>query len=89
MPTEFSLRRKPPRMPVTRHSRKPLPACHETRSKGSGRGLNLGNLLRDARRTVEAEAAYRWAVKADPNFAPAWHNLADPLDESGSACRGG
>ena len=30
-------------------------------------GLNLGNLLRDARRTVEAEAAYRWAVKADQN----------------------
>ena len=23
------------------------------------------------------EAAYRWAVKADPNFPPAWHNLAD------------
>ena len=46
-------------------------------------GLNLGNLLRDAQRTVEAEAAYRWAVKADPNFAPAWHNLADLLDESG------
>jgi tetratricopeptide (TPR) repeat protein len=32
---------------------------------------------------VEAEAAYRWAVKADPNFSPAWHNLADLLDESG------
>jgi tetratricopeptide (TPR) repeat protein len=46
-------------------------------------GLNLGNLLRDARRMVEAEAAYRWAVKADPNFPPAWHNLADLLDESG------
>jgi len=45
-------------------------------------GLNLGNLLRDARRTVEAEAAYRWAVKADP-VAPAWHNLADLLDERG------
>jgi len=46
-------------------------------------GLNLGNLLRDARRSVEAEAAYRWAVKADPKFAPAWHNLADLLDEGG------
>ena len=46
-------------------------------------GLNLGNLLRDARRMVEAEAAYRWAVKVDPNFAPAWHNLADLLDEGG------
>ena len=32
---------------------------------------------------VEAEAAYRWAVKADPHFAPAWHNLADLLDEGG------
>lgn len=32
---------------------------------------------------MEAEAAYRWAVKADPNFAPAWHNLADLLDEKG------
>lgn len=32
---------------------------------------------------MEAEAAYRWAVKADPNFSPAWHNLADLLDESG------
>src|ERR1700730_8289056 len=29
------------------------------------------------------EAAYRWAVKADPHFAPAWHNLADLLDEGG------
>ena len=46
-------------------------------------GLNLGNLLRSALRTVEAEAAYRWAVKVDPNFAPAWHNLADLLDEQG------
>jgi tetratricopeptide (TPR) repeat protein len=46
-------------------------------------GLNLGNLLRDARRTVEAEAVYRWAVKVDPKFAPAWHNLADLLDEGG------
>jgi tetratricopeptide (TPR) repeat protein len=32
---------------------------------------------------VEAEAAYRWAVKADPTFPLAWHNLADLLDESG------
>ncbi|MGA7384061.1 MAG: tetratricopeptide repeat protein, partial [Methylocella sp.] len=34
-------------------------------------------------RTVEAEAAYRRAVKADPSFPPGWHNLADLLDESG------
>lgn len=46
-------------------------------------GLNLGNLLRDARRLVEAEAAYRWAVKADPSFAPAWYNLADVLEDGG------
>ena len=32
-------------------------------------GLNLGNVLRVQQRTVEAEAAYRWAVTADPNFA--------------------
>jgi tetratricopeptide (TPR) repeat protein len=32
---------------------------------------------------VEAEAAYRAAVKADPRFAPAWHNLADLLDDGG------
>ena len=46
-------------------------------------GLNLGNLLRVQSRMVEAEAAYRWAVKAHPNFALAWHNLADLLDEKG------
>jgi tetratricopeptide (TPR) repeat protein len=46
-------------------------------------GFNLGNMLRNERRMVEAEAAYRWAVKADPNFPPAWHNLADLLDEKG------
>jgi tetratricopeptide (TPR) repeat protein len=44
-------------------------------------GLNLGNLLRVQSRTVEAEAAYRWAVESDPNFHPAWHNLADLLEE--------
>ena len=46
-------------------------------------GLNLGNLLRDQKHNLEAEAAYRWAVKADPHFASAWHNLADLLDEGG------
>src|ERR1700680_3844703 len=46
-------------------------------------GLNLGYLLRDQKRLVEAEAAYRRAVKADPHFAPAWHNLADLLDDGG------
>src|SRR6195256_6808006 len=39
-------------------------------------GLNLGNLLRVSSAWLEAEAAHRWA-------APAWHNLADLLDESG------
>ncbi len=38
-------------------------------------GLNLGNLLPDAWRTVEAEAAYQWDVAADPNSSPAWHKL--------------
>jgi tetratricopeptide (TPR) repeat protein len=50
-------------------------------------GLNLGNLLRVQSRTVEAEAAYRWAVQADPYFAPAWHNLADLLEERGGLPR--
>jgi tetratricopeptide (TPR) repeat protein len=36
-----------------------------------------------SQRTVEAEAAYRRAVKADPNFASAWHNMTDLLDEGG------
>jgi tetratricopeptide (TPR) repeat protein len=31
-------------------------------------------------RSLEAEAAYRTAVKADPRFAQAWYNLADLLD---------
>jgi Flp pilus assembly protein TadD len=43
-------------------------------------GLNLGNLLRVQHRTVEAEAAYRWAVKADPNFPPAWHSPCGVLE---------
>jgi tetratricopeptide (TPR) repeat protein len=51
--------------------------------KDPAAGFNLGNLLRDARRTVEAEAAYRQAAKANPKFALAWHNLADLLDECG------
>ena len=34
-------------------------------------GFNLGNLLRGQQRIVEAEAAYRWAVKVDPRYAPA------------------
>jgi len=41
------------------------------------------NVLRSNGRNLEAETAYRAAVGADPNFPPAWHNLADLLDESG------
>ena len=33
--------------------------------------FNLGNVLRSSGRNLEAEAAYRGAVKADPNFPPA------------------
>jgi tetratricopeptide (TPR) repeat protein len=32
-------------------------------------------------RSLEAETAYRAAVKADPRFAHAWYNLADLLDD--------
>ena len=32
-------------------------------------------------RNLEAEAAYRAAIKADPGFASAWYNLADMLDD--------
>ena len=44
--------------------------------------FNLGNVLRASGRAVEAEAAYRAAVKADPAFALAWYNLADLLDDA-------
>jgi tetratricopeptide (TPR) repeat protein len=45
--------------------------------------FNLGNMLRGAARTVEAEAALRAATRADPAFAQAWYNLADLLDDQG------
>ena len=38
-------------------------------------------MLRASGRNLEAEAAYRAAVKADPTFAQAWYNLADVLDD--------
>ena len=43
--------------------------------------FNLGNVLRSSGRNLEAETAYRAAVGADPNFASAWYNLADVLDD--------
>src|SRR5215813_9832847 len=47
--------------------------------------FNLGNMLRAAARTVEAEAAMRAATRANPAFAEAWYNLADLLDDQGSS----
>ena len=41
--------------------------------------FNLGNMLRAAARTVEAEAALRAATRANPAFGEAWYNLADLL----------
>jgi tetratricopeptide (TPR) repeat protein len=43
--------------------------------------FNLGNVLRASGRNLEAEAAYRAAIKAAPGFASAWYNLADMLDD--------
>ena len=45
--------------------------------------FNLGNMLRGASRTVEAEVALRAATRANPAFAEAWYNLADLLDDQG------
>jgi tetratricopeptide (TPR) repeat protein len=45
--------------------------------------FNLGNMLRAAARTVEAEAALRAATRANPAFVEAWYNLADLLDDQG------
>jgi hypothetical protein len=56
--------------------------------------FNLGNMLRAAARTVEAEAALRAATRANAAFAEAWYNLADLLDDQGRSeaaieCGGG
>jgi tetratricopeptide (TPR) repeat protein len=45
--------------------------------------FNLGDMLRAAARTVEAEAALRAATRANPAFGEAWYNLADLLDDQG------
>ena len=45
--------------------------------------FNLGNLLREFARNVEAEAALQAATRADPTFAEAWYNLSDLLDQQG------
>jgi tetratricopeptide (TPR) repeat protein len=45
--------------------------------------FNLGNMIRAASRTVEAEAALWAPTHANPAFAEAWYNLADLLDDQG------
>jgi tetratricopeptide (TPR) repeat protein len=40
-------------------------------------------LLRAGGRNVEAEGTLRAATRVDPNFAEAWFNLGDLLDERG------
>src|SRR5258708_254831 len=40
-------------------------------------------MLRARSRNVEAEAVLRTATQVDPNFAEAWYNLGDLLDEQG------
>jgi len=39
--------------------------------------LNLGNLYSQTGETVAAEKSYRFAIKLDPKFGPAYANLAD------------
>ena len=36
-------------------------------------------------RYVEAEAAFRTATRVDPEYAQAWYNLGDLLDDQGRA----
>src|SRR5262249_59981308 len=43
--------------------------------------FTLGNVRRPTERPLEAEPAYRAAVKADPAYAPAWYNLAHVLED--------
>lgn len=53
------------------------------RPKDPAAPFNLGNMLRDLGRPVEAEYLFRTATKVDWTFAEAWFNLADVLDEGG------
>src|SRR5215813_15266506 len=49
-------------------------------------GVSLPEIIRsvkEVRRNVEAEAAFRAATRADPFFAEARYNLSDLLDEQG------
>jgi tetratricopeptide (TPR) repeat protein len=41
-------------------------------------------MLRVKGRYVEAEAAFRTATRVDPEYAQAWYNLGDLLDDQGS-----
>jgi len=43
--------------------------------------INVGNLQRNRRRFEEAEAHYRVALRLNPQFAPAYVNLADLMRE--------
>jgi len=67
----------------SQHGRDPLRARHELDPSDPAAGLisAIYSGTRGAR--WRRKAAYRWAVRADPKFAPAWHNLADLLDERG------
>jgi tetratricopeptide (TPR) repeat protein len=42
-------------------------------------------MLRVNGRYVEAEAAFRTATRVDPEYAQAWYNLGDLLDDQGRA----
>ena len=42
-------------------------------------------MLRVKGRYVEAEAAFRTATRVDPEYAQAWYNLGDLLDDQGRA----
>ncbi len=45
--------------------------------------FNLGNVLRRLNKIEDAESSYQWAIKINPDFAEAHHNLADLYDCEG------